>query len=307
MNPFRNRDVVNILDFRRSDLEWLFRRTDEILEDPSQFGDVLRGKMLGYAFFEPSTRTRLSFEVAMKRLGGQAVGFAQPRETSLRKGESIVDTLRMLDLYSDIIVIRHPMEGAARLAADVCDSPIINGGDGKFQHPTQTMLDLYTMYREFGDIGNLVVGVLGDLKYARATNSLLMGLCLFRPKKIYLISPEILRPREIIMDILRGSGLDYEVLSDVEDVIEELDVLYIVRIQRERFPDPSEYEKIKGSYRVTLDLLSRASSHLKIMHPLPKLYEIEPRIDKTRYALYFKQARYGLFVRMALLMSILAD
>jgi len=307
LNPFRGRDVIGITDFSRKDLEWLFRVTDRIVEDIGEYTDILKNRILGYAFFESSTRTRLSFEAAMKRLGGQTVGFAQPMVTSLRKGEKMIDTLRMLDLYCDVIVIRHPLEGAARLAAEVCECPIINGGDGKFQHPTQTMLDLYTIYREFGGVDGLIVGVLGDLKYARATNSFLMGLCMFRPKKIYLISPPILRPREMVIDLLKASGIDYEFVDDMQDVIPELDILYVVRIQKERFPDPSEYERIKGSYYVSLDYLERAKDTMRIMHPLPKLEEIDPSIDKTDYALYYKQAKWGLYIRMALLVSILTD
>jgi len=277
------------------------------MESPESFSSALRGRILACAFFEPSTRTRLSFEAAIKRLGGQAIGFTKPSETSLKKGEKFVDIMRMLDIYSDVIVVRHPLEGAAKLAAEICENPIINGGDGKFQHPTQTMLDLYTIYREYGHIDGLTIGVLGDLKYARTTNSLLMGLTLFSPKKIYLISPELLRPRDTIVEYLKKSNVRFELLDNIKDIIGELDVLYVVRIQKERFPDPSEYEKIRGSYRITLENLQDTKDTFKILHPLPKLDEIDPEIDQTKHALYFKQARYGLYVRMALLLSILLD
>ncbi len=307
MNPFRNRDVIDITDFSRDNLEWLFMITDYILEQRRPLHDALRGKILAYAFFEPSTRTRLSFESAMKRLGGDTIGFARTMETSVRKGEKFVDTLRMLDMYSDVIVVRHPLEGAAKLAAEICKHPVINGGDGRFQHPTQTMLDLYTIYREFGEIDGLTIGILGDLRFARTINSLLMGLCLFNPKKIFLISPEILKPREMIIEYLKKHNMRFEILGDVNDAIGELDVLYVVRIQKERFPDPAEYERIKGSYRITLEILKNARDTLKIMHPLPKIDELDPEIDNTKYALYFKQASYGLYVRMALLLSILID
>ena len=307
MNPFKGRDIVDITEFTRSDLEWLFRVTDHIMESPESFSSALRGRILACAFFEPSTRTRLSFEAAIKRLGGQAIGFTKPSETSLKKGEKFVDIMRMLDIYSDVIVVRHPLEGAAKLAAEICENPIINGGDGKFQHPTQTMLDLYTIYREYGHIDGLTIGVLGDLKYARTTNSLLMGLTLFSPKKIYLISPELLRPRDTIVEYLKKSNVRFELLDNIKDIIGELDVLYVVRIQKERFPDPSEYEKIRGSYRITLENLQDTKDTFKILHPLPKLDEIDPEIDQTKHALYFKQARYGLYVRMALLLSILLD
>jgi len=307
LNPFRNRDIIDITEFSREDIEWLFKIADHIIENETRFWGALHGKILAYAFFEPSTRTRLSFESAMKRLGGSTIGFARVAETSVKKGEKFVDTLRMLDTYSDVIVVRHPLEGAAKLAAEVCEHPVINGGDGKFQHPTQTMLDLYTIYREFGNIDGLTIGVLGDLRYARATNSLLMGLCLFNPRKIYLISPDILKPREMIIEYLKACNMCFEMLDNMMDVIEYLDILYVVRIQKERFPDPSEYERIKGSYRVTLEMLRDAKDTLKIMHPLPKLDEIDFRIDKTKYALYFKQARYGLYIRMALLLSVFLD
>jgi len=306
-SPFHMRDIISITDFKRRDLEFLFSITDRILENPSRYFGTLRGKILGYAFFEPSTRTRLSFESAIKRLGGQAIGFVEPSKTSLKKGESFKDTIKMLEVYSDIIVIRHPADGAAKYAAEICRKPIINGGDGKFQHPTQTMLDLYTIYREFGTIDNLVIGVLGDLKYARTINSLLLGLANFKPKKLYLISPPLLRPREFILDYLLESNIGFELVERLNDVISELDVLYVVRIQKERFPDIMEYNRVKGAYRVTLKALSEAKEHLRILHPLPKLDEIAPELDNTRYALYYEQAQYGVYVRMALLLSILLE
>lgn len=307
MNPFRGRNIIDILEFSRRDFVWLFKKTDDVISNIQSYSGTLRGRILACAFFEPSTRTRLSFEAAMKRLGGDTIGFSKPAETSIKKGEKFVDTLRMLDIYSDIIIIRHPMEGAAKLATEVCEKPVINGGDGRLQHPTQTMLDLYTIYREYGKIDGLVIGVLGDLKYARTTNSLLMGLCAFKPKKIYLVAPTLLHPRDMVIDVLRRYNIKFELIENVEDVISELDILYVVRIQKERFLDPAEYEKIKQSYRVTPELLTHAKETLKIMHPLPKLHEIDPRLDKTKYALYFKQAKYGLYLRMALLHSILAD
>lgn len=307
MNPFRGRDIIDILEFSRKDFEWLFKKTDDVIGNTQSYFGTLKGRILACAFFEPSTRTRLSFEAAMKRLGGDTIGFSKPAETSIKKGEKFVDTLRMLDIYTDIIIIRHPMEGAAKLATEVCEKPVINGGDGRLQHPTQTMLDLYTIYREYGKIDGLIIGVLGDLKYARTTNSLLMGLCAFKPKKIYLVAPALLHPRDMVIDILRQYNIKFELIENVEDVISELDVLYVVRIQKERFLDPAEYEKIKQSYRVTPELLTHAKETLKIMHPLPKLHEIDSRLDKTQYALYFKQAKYGLYLRMALLHSILAD
>ncbi|MCR8433167.1 MAG: aspartate carbamoyltransferase [Candidatus Korarchaeota archaeon] len=307
LSPFYRRDVINITDFSRSDIEYLFQLADRIIENPQMYHGKLVGRILGYAFFEPSTRTRLSFEAAMKRLGGHSIGFAEPSGTSIEKGESLKDTLKMLDAYSDVIVVRHPADGTAKYAAKICENPVINGGDGKFQHPTQTFIDLYTIYKEFGKIDDLTIGVLGDLKYARTTNSFLMGLTNFKPRKLYLISPELLRPREFILDYLSNFKIKFELIDNLSEVIPELDVLYVVRIQKERFPDVSEYNKVKGAYQINPKVLSEAKESLKILHPLPKLDEVSPEVDNTKYALYYRQAQYGVFVRMALLLSILLE
>ncbi len=298
---FRGRDILTILDFDRSELEHLFEVTRKVEE--GEIKPYLRGKILATAFFEPSTRTRLSFTTAMQRLGGSVIGFGGTEGTSVMKGENLADTIRMLDAYADVIVIRHPMEGAAKLAAEVAEAPVINGGDGSRHHPTQAMLDLYTVWREMGRIDDLEIGLLGDLKYGRAASSFLYGLSKFRPKKIHLISPPLLRIRREVRDHLKQAGIPIEEKEELE--LESLDVLYVTRIQKERFPDPAEYEKVKGSYRLTVEDLRRAKKNLIVMHPLPRVDEIDLEVDSTPHAKYFRQAAYGVSVRQALLSMVL--
>ncbi len=306
MAKLKRRDVISILDFTRQDLEALFERADNVWTEVKR--KPLEGKVLALAFFEPSTRTRLSFETAMKRLGGETIGFTSEEATSIAKGETFADTVRMLDSYADAIVVRHRFEGAALYAAEIAEHPVINAGDGKQHHPTQAMIDLYTVYKLFGTLDGLVYGVLGDLRYARAANSFILGLTLFRPERVFLISPPQLRLRDETRRVLVERGLKFEEVSKVDDVIEELDVLYVVRIQRERFPDPAEYERVRGSYRVTRELVERhAKKNLKILHPLPRVDELDYRLDDTPYAAYFLQAKLGVPLRMALLLEILGE
>lgn len=300
-----NRDVISILDFSPDELMKIFNVALDMEKYSKSKVELLKGKVLAMAFFEPSTRTRLSFETAMKRLGGEVIGFYEPAESSLAKGENLADTIRMLDSYSNAIVIRHKLEGAAKLAAELSAVPVINGGDGSQHHPTQAMIDLYTIWRELGKLEGLNVGVVGDLKYGRAAASFIYGISKFKPKKLYLISPELLRARPELKDYLKGEGLSFAETKNLADVISELDVVYMTRIQKERFPDISEYEKVRGSYRVDLSILSNAKDDLAILHPLPKLDEIDLKVDETKYAKYFKQASHGVPVRMALLALIL--
>ncbi|MEL9991825.1 MAG: aspartate carbamoyltransferase [Thermoproteus sp.] len=302
---WRGRDVISMRDFSRGDLEVLFERAREMERYAKSGLDVLRGKILAVAFFEPSTRTRLSFETAMKRLGGDVIGFSSAEGTSVEKGETFSDTIRMLDAYADAIVVRHRLEGAARLAAEIADSPVINAGDGSFNHPTQAMLDLYTIWREKGRIDGLKVGIMGDLKYARTVNSLLEALALY-DVEVALISPEFLRPRQETLDYVQSRGLRYRAYSRLEEVLGELDVLYVVRIQKERFLDPLEYERVKGSYRLTSESLRGAKEDLIVLHPLPRVDELDPSVDSTKHAAYFKQAAYGVPLRMALLSLVLS-
>ncbi len=301
---WQGRDVISVLDFKREDLEELFNLTMVMEKYSRSRLNILEDKILALAFFEPSTRTRLSFETAMHRLGGSTIGFVGEEATSIAKGESIADTIRMLDAYADAIVIRHSLEGVAKYAAEIAENPVINAGDGTQNHPTQAMLDLYTIWRELGEIDGLTIGILGDLKYARTVKSFIEGLTLFKPSKIYLISPQSLKPRREVLTILDIAGIKYEHVENIEDVIKYLDVLYVVRIQKERFPDVVEYERVRGSYRVTLETLKNVKDTLIILHPLPRVDELDPRVDNTKYARYFKQAAYGVPLRMALLTLI---
>jgi len=302
---FRGRDVISVLDFTREELEYLFKVADEFLSRGYQ--KILSNKIAALAFFEPSTRTRLSFEAAMLRLGGSVIGFSTEEVTSVAKGERFSDTIRMLDAYSDVIVIRHRFEGAAKLAAEIAEHPVINAGDGRNEHPTQAMLDVYTMYRVRGDVSSLTIGVMGDLKYARTVNSLLYALTLFKPRKVYLISHPLLKVRDDVKHLIGSRGLNFEEVADVNEVISEIDVLYVTRIQKERFPDPLEYEKVRGSYRVTADLVRKGKEDLIILHPLPRVDELDRSVDSTRGAAYFTQAALGVPLRAALLSLILGE
>ncbi|MEM1992183.1 MAG: aspartate carbamoyltransferase [Nitrososphaerota archaeon] len=298
------RDVISILDYTRDELEHLFSVTDVILERSLDVGKPLDGKIVATAFIEPSTRTRLSFETAAKRLGAEVINL-EPHLSSMAKGESLTDTLRMLDDYANLIVIRSPYEGSAKHAADVCEHPVINGGDGTQHHPTQAMIDLYTIRKLKGRIDGLEVGVLGDLKYGRAAASFIYGLTKFNVKRIWLISPEPLSPRPELMDRLKRMNVDFVKTENLEEAVEDLDILYVTRIQKERFPDPAEYEKLRGSYVITKKLLLRASEDLKVLHPLPRVDELSNDVDDTPYQAYFIQAKLGVPVRMALIGLVL--
>ncbi|MCE4609016.1 MAG: aspartate carbamoyltransferase [Desulfurococcales archaeon] len=305
---WKGRDVISILDFSLDDLEELYNQADKYLEK-IRAGTPLRtleGLVISLAFFEPSTRTRMSFETAAKRLGANVIGFTAAAGTSLEKGESYADTIRMLDGYSDLIVLRHKYEGAARFAAEIAEHPVVNGGDGKQHHPTQAFIDLYTIRKLKQRLEGLNIGVLGDLRYGRAANSFILGTAFYRTNTLYLISPSQLRMRDETRIILEDLGVRFYETESLEDVVSDLDVLYVTRIQKERFPDPSEYEKVKGSYRVTRRLLeTRAKPDLIVMHPLPRVGEISYDVDDTRYQAYFKQAYYGVPVRMAVLSLVL--
>jgi aspartate carbamoyltransferase catalytic subunit len=300
---FKGRDVISVLDFSKEDIEYLFKLTDHYLSNG--YKEVLRGKVMAVAFFEPSTRTRLSFEAAMSRLGGSVIGFSSEEGTSVAKGEKFVDTIRMLDSYADVIVVRHRYEGSAKLAAEVAEHPVINAGDGRNEHPTQALLDLYTIYRLRGDVSSLVIGLIGDLKYARVVNSFLYILTIFKPKKVYLISHPLLRLREDVRRFVESRNVKVEEVFDINEVLSELDVLYVTRIQKERFPDPLEYEKVKNAYRVTAEITKRCKDDLMILHPLPRVDELDRSLDNTKHAVYFKQASFGVPLRAALLTLIL--
>ena len=293
------RQLITTKGLSRSEIEAVLDHAAEIAADPSAYGDRHEGALLGLLFYEPSTRTRMSFETAIKRLGGDAVDMGTVESSSVAKGETLADTARVVEGYVDAIVLRHPKEGAAAMVGEFVDVPLINAGDGAGQHPTQTLLDLYTI-RENAGLDDLTVGIMGDLKYGRTVHSLAHALANF-DARMHLISPESLRlPEEVRYD-LGEAGAKVEEHTDLEDVLAELDVLYVTRIQRERFPDEDEYQRVAGRYRIDTEALDAARDDLTVMHPLPRVDEIDPDIDDTDHATYFEQAHNAVPVRMALL------
>jgi aspartate carbamoyltransferase catalytic subunit len=304
-NPrdFNGRDVISILDFNREELEYIMDVADDIERYIDKYRGILAGKTMAILFFEPSTRTRLSFEAAMKKLGGLTLDMGEPMRASIEKGETLIDTVKVVQNYADLIVLRHPMEGAARLAAEVADIPVINGGSGAEEHPTQAMLDLYTIRRCKKRIDGLKIGILGDLRYGRTTHSLAYALSNY-DVKLYLISPELLRMRREVLRYISGK-IDVHELNDMNEILPELDVLYVTRIQKERFVDESEYMKVKGSYKITLETVSKMKKDAIIMHPLPRVDEIAVEVDSTPNAVYFRQVYYGLLTRMSIISLIL--
>ncbi|MEM4712874.1 MAG: aspartate carbamoyltransferase, partial [Archaeoglobaceae archaeon] len=262
--------------------------------------DVLRGKILANLFFEPSTRTRISFECAMKRLGGEVINVSTQEVSSMAKGETLADTIRVISNYCDAIVIRHPLEGAARFAAENATVPVINAGDGAGQHPTQTLLDLYTIRKELGKIDGTKIALVGDLKYSRTIHSLIKALTLFKTR-IYLVSPEGL---ELPQEFLEGLSGEME-KAKLEEIVTDVDVIYVTRIQKERFLDEEEYRKVAKSYRITAEIVNRMKDEAIILHPLPRVDEIAVEVDSMKQARYFKQAFYGVPVRMAILTEVM--
>jgi aspartate carbamoyltransferase catalytic subunit len=299
MKDWRGADVISIRDFRREEIEQVLTQAAKIEPNP----DLLRSKIMASLFFEPSTRTQLSFAAAMERLGGQVIGFSGVGGTSIQKGESLHDTIKMAERYADIIVIRHPLEGSTRFAADVAKIPVINAGDGANQHPSQTLLDLFTIKRSCGRIDGLSIGIVGDLKYGRTVHSLATALANFDKVRLRLISPPLLRmPPKILEEELHGR-VAFEEVEDLDLV--DLDVIYMTRIQRERFPDVEEYEKVKGAYVLDLEACAQLKPKAVILHPLPRVGEIASEVDRLPQAKYFEQAANGVPVRMALLSLIL--
>jgi aspartate carbamoyltransferase catalytic subunit len=300
---FKGRDIISIKDFSRKEIDYILKISQAMEPIAAKGSDMLRGKILATLFFEPSTRTRLSFEAAMHKLGGSTIGFAEAEIASVKKGENIADTVRTVENYADVIAMRHPLEGAARLAAEFAKVPIINGGSGAEEHPTQALLDLYTMMREKGKIDGLKIALAGDLRYGRTVHSLAYALSLY-DIELYLISPESLKMRREIIQAIKGK-ISVTEKTSLESIIPLVDVLYATRIQKERFPDPAEYAKVKGSYKIDLKTLSNAKRDLIILHPLPRVDEIAAEVDNTSHARYFKQVWNGIVVRMALLALIL--
>ncbi len=294
----RFRHLISIDDLTKDDIEYILKKADDFLEvaEGKKRSEILKGKILANLFFEPSTRTRMSFETAMKRLGGDVINLGSVEATSVAKGESLADTIRVVNNYADCIVIRHYREGAARFAAEISDVPVINAGDGAGQHPTQTLLDLYTIRNE-AKLKNLKIALIGDLKYSRTIHSLIKALSLFNAE-ILLVSPPSLRLPEDLLEIDAKF-----VETDLKRAIEEADVLYVTRIQKERFPDEEEYRKVAGSYKITAEMLQKSDAI--VMHPLPRVDEISYDVDDLSNAVYFKQAFYGVPVRMAILSEVI--
>ncbi len=299
---FKGKDILSIKDFSKSEINAILHYARKMV--PYAKGEkctkLLDGKVLSSLFFEPSTRTRLSFESAMNRLGGRVIGFADPSATSQKKGETLADTIRMADSYSDVIVIRHPLEGSARLAADFAEVPVINAGDGSGRHPTQCFLDLFTIETEKKHLEGQKVILLGDLKYGRTVHSLAYALSLYGAELTFVSPPSLQMPKELVNEC-KELGVTPVSTSKLEKVIDEADVLYVTRIQRERFPDAEEYNRVVGIYQINNELLTNVKKDLIIMHPLPRVTEIAPEVDATHHAVYFKQAFNGVPVRMALL------
>jgi aspartate carbamoyltransferase catalytic subunit len=298
----KNKDIISIRDMSKEDIEYILKKSGEMERATKKNKNLLNGYVLSTLFFEPSTRTRLSFESAMNRLGGKIIGFAEPKVSSAAKGETLVDTVKTVERYSDVIVMRHPNEGAARLAADAVEIPLINAGDGANQHPTQTLLDLYTINKEYGKIDGLNIALMGDLKYGRTVHSLATALTHYDVSLVFISPKELAMPSDI-KKYLGSKNIAYTEVSEIEEM-GKADILYVTRIQKERFVDPAEYEKVKGVYKIlpeTLEILGKA----KIMHPLPRVDEISPLIDTSKNAIYFKQAGNGIPVRMTLLSLVL--
>ncbi len=298
----KNKSLVSINDFSKDEYIQILDRAEEFEKKPTQ--KILEGYVVATLFFEPSTRTRLSFESAVNRLGGRVIGFSDSSSSSTQKGESLRDTILTVGNYSDLIVMRHPREGAARFASEVSKVPIINAGDGANQHPTQCLLDLYSIRKTQGTLNNLNIAFVGDLKYGRTVHSLVMAMCNFNAT-FHLVSPVELKLPSIVKDSIKSNNLEYHQYTELEDVIPTADIVYMTRIQRERFSDPMEYEKVKNSYILKNKMLANSKPNLKILHPLPRVNEINEDVDSNPKAYYFEQALNGVYVREALMASIL--
>lgn len=302
------RSLIDITDFSVAELDELLNKACDISEHPEKYADACKGKKLATLFFEPSTRTRLSFEAAMLELGGNVIGFSEASSSSASKGESIADTAKMISCYADIMAMRHPKEGAPYVAAKSAWIPVINAGDGGHCHPTQTLADLLTIYRENGRLENLTVGCCGDLKYGRTVHSLLSALSRYHNIKVVLIAPEELRlPKYVKYEVLDKNGMEYVETTSLEEAIPELDVLYMTRIQRERFDNYDEYERLKDSYVLTVEKMEAAKPTMRVLHPLPRVNEISVKVDDDPRAAYFRQALNGKYMRMALILKLLEE
>lgn len=300
------RSLIDIRELSVEEIDELVRVANDIIDNPAKYSEKCKGKILATLFFEPSTRTRLSFESAMLNLGGNVIGFSDAQNSSASKGESVADTTKIVSGYADIIAMRHPKEGAPLVASMNTDIPVINAGDGGHNHPTQTLTDLLTINREKGGFNNLTIGMCGDLKFGRTVHSLISAMSRYENVKFVLISPDELKlPDYIIQNELKAKNLEYIETASLEDVIGDLDILYMTRVQGERFFNEQDYIRLRDTYILTPDKLESANENLVIMHPLPRVNEIPVAIDNDPRACYFKQARYGKFIRMALIMKLL--
>lgn len=298
--------LIDICDLSTEEIDWLISRANDIIAHPDAYSRKCAGKKLATLFFEPSTRTRLSFEAAMYELGGHVIGFSEAQSSSASKGESVADTIKVVSCYADIIAMRHPKEGAPLVASRVSGVPIINAGDGGHNHPTQTLADLLTIYREKGGLSDFTIGFCGDLKFGRTVHSLINALSRYSGIKFVLISPDELKlPSYIKKEVIAKNGIPYTQTSSLEDVIPSLDVLYMTRVQRERFFNEEDYARLKDSYILTPEKLVPAKKDMIILHPLPRVNEISVSVDSDERACYFKQVLYGKYIRMSLIMKLL--
>lgn len=302
----KGRSLLEPMDFSVGELEEIFDLADKIIENPAKYTHACDGKLLATLFYEPSTRTRFSFEAAMLRLGGQVIGFSEPNSSSVAKGESIADTIKTIACYADLAVMRHPKEGAPKVAAHSTEMPVINAGDGGHQHPTQTLTDLLTIRRTLGKVGDITVGFCGDLKFGRTVHSLIKALSRYQGIKIVLISPDELRiPDYVRKEVLMKNGMEFEEVKSMQEALPKLDVLYMTRVQKERFFNEEDYIRLKDTYILDKPKMKLAKESMIVLHPLPRVNEIAVEVDEDPRAMYFPQAKNGMFVRMALIMKLL--
>jgi len=297
------KDIISMRSLKKNEIEKILELAKRLEENPQP--DLLKGKVVSSLFFEPSTRTRLSFYSAAQRLGAQVLGFDSPDGTSLKKGESLADTVKMAAAYSDVIVMRHPLDGAAKLAGESVKVPVLNAGDGSNQHPSQTLLDLYTIKKERGNLDNLKIAFVGDLKYGRTVHSLSKALTNYGAE-MYFVAPDSLQMPDYVLEDMDKAGITYHIVEDFRDILSEIDVFYMTRIQKERFPDEEEYAKVKGVYVINKgNILGKCKDEMIIMHPLPRVGEISEDLDDTKHARYFEQAANGVPTRQAMLATVL--
>lgn len=300
------RSVIDILDLTTKEIEELIATADDIIANHDKYMDICHGKKLATLFFEPSTRTRLSFEAAMLELGGSVLGFSEAASSSAAKGESVSDTVKVVSCYADVIAMRHPKEGAPLVASMKSDVPVINAGDGGHNHPTQTLTDLLTIHREMGRLDNLTIGLCGDLKFGRTVHSLIAAMSRYKNIKFVLISPDELKlPDYIKVDVIEKKGIPYVENPNLEDAMPQLDILYMTRVQKERFFNEQDYIRLKDSYVLTPEKLVNAKESMRILHPLPRVNEISVAVDDDPRACYFRQALNGKYIRMALILKLL--